>query len=144
MELDGVQKIEEVLSPDGIYKLFKFVGPTGDKLVLKHFTNGTLQIQGKPLYLYQEVTCFLSQYLPFEQVVHNQEQAYCITIDTTGIQQEIVDLLPKAHKVIDSTLQKILVSSLAFRKIDINLPDYSSFVLPTLRVLDGFIYNSII
>lgn len=138
-ELDGVQKTEEVLSPDHIYKLFKFIGPTGDKLVIKYFTNGTFQVQGKPLYLYHEVSCFLAQYLPFEKAVYNQEQAYCIQIDSSDMRQEIQDLLPKSHIVIDDTLQNILVMSLAFKKIDINLPDYSGFVTPAMRVLEGYI-----
>lgn len=137
--LEGVHKTDEVLSPNGNYRLFKFVGQTGDKLVLKHFTNGTFQIQGKPLYLYQEVTCLLAQYLPFEQVVHNQEQAYCINIDSEEMKNEIISLLPQAHTVIDDTLKNILVASLAFKKININLPDYSSYVYPSLRVLEGYI-----
>lgn len=138
-ELPGVQKLAETTSPDMGYILYRFAGPTGDKLVLKHYTNGTFQVQGKPLYLYQEVTCFLSQYLPFEEAVHNQEQAYCIRLDVAEIKQEIIDLLPKAHVILDTILQNKLVSSLAFKKIDINLLDYSSFIHPTLIVLEGYI-----
>ena len=137
--LEGVEQLEKVISPDGVYELYKFQGPTGDKIVLKYFTNGTFQVQGKPLYLYQEVTCLLSEHLPFEQVVHNQEQAYCIKLDHDELKQEIVCLLPKAHVVIDPILQNVLVSSLAFKKIDINLLDYSPFITPALRVLDGYI-----
>lgn len=139
LQLSGVRKLEEVVSPDESYILYKFIGPTGDKLVFKYYKNGTFQIQGKPLYLYHEVSCFLSEYLPFDQVVDTQQQAYCIKLDSAEIKQEIIDLLPKAHTILDPTLQNILVASLAFKKIDINLPDYSSFVSPTLRVLDGYI-----
>lgn len=134
----GVEKLEEVWSDKG-YRLYKYKGPNGDKIVVKHFLIGTLQVQGKPLQLFQEITSLLSQYLPFDEAVHEQEKCYNISLDIDEINTEIEQMLPSAHGIIDEVLKKILVQSLALRKIDINLPDYSGFVFPAMRVLEGYI-----
>lgn len=135
---DVTQTYKDTTGKNG-YVLYQYQSKIGDRLTLKYFTNKTLQIQGKPLYLHQEVTCLLSQYFPFDEVVKRQAEIFSVPLDPDEIRLEIQQLLPKAYTVLDETLIKILTASVSFKKIDIKLPDYSSFAFPALRVLEGYL-----
>lgn len=137
LELDGVTKLNEDTAD--LYRLFRFKGRHGDKVVIKHFTNKRLQIQGKPLYLYQEVTCFLAEYFPFEDIVKSQSEFFNISITREEIQEEFDILLPSSKDFLGERLKCILSPALAYKQIDISLPDYSGFVFPVLRALEGYI-----
>ena len=119
--------------------LYQYQSKIGDRLTIKYFTNKTLQIQGKPMYLYQEVVCLLAEFFPFDEVVKNQAESYSVPLDPAEVRTEIDGLLPTAHTVLDQTLINILIASVAFTKIDISLPDYSSFAFPALRALEGYL-----
>ena len=137
--LDDVQLTYQDSTYQNGYELYQYQSKIGDRLTLKYFTNQTLQVQGKPLHLYQEVTCLLSEYYPFEQAVRNQQEFFSIPIDPVEIRSEIQQFLPNSHKILDETLIKILTGSITYMKIDIDLPDYSSFAIPALRTLEGYL-----
>lgn len=128
---------EDVVKPKHI--LYRVQGPSGDSLVFKHYENGTLQIQGKPLRLYQETISFLSEWLPLDDVIKSQSAVYNIDIKPDQVRYELQALLPTSHLFLGETLIKILSSAISLRKIHINLDDYSAFVFPALRGLEGYI-----
>ncbi|MCK4260794.1 MAG: type II toxin-antitoxin system RnlA family toxin, partial [Halanaerobiales bacterium] len=88
---------------------------------------------------YQEVTCFLAEYFPFDDIVQNQAEFFSVDIQPDEIMNEMKLSVPTVFDVLDSSLKNILSASLAYRKIDIALPDYSSFVYPALRTLEGYL-----
>lgn len=135
--LPGVFKITE--DETDTYILFKFKSDHGDKLVLKHYKNKRLQIQGKPLYLYQEVTCFLAEFYPFEDIVTAQAEFFSVSITKDELQEEFNSMLPNSSEFLGERLKAILAPALAYKQIDITLPDYSGFVFPVLRALEGYI-----
>lgn len=137
LELNGVTKLNE--DKTDIYKLFRFKGILGDKIVIKHFNNKRLQIQGKPLHLYQEITCFLAEYFPFEEIIKSQSEFFNVSITREEIQEELDNLLPNSKNFLGERLKSILSPALAYKQIDIFLPDYSGFVFPVLRALEGYI-----
>lgn len=137
--LDDVELIYQDITNQNGYVIYQYQSKIGDRLTLKYFTNHTLQVQGKPLYLYQELTCLLSEYYPFEQAVKNQQEFFSVPIDPLEIRSEIQQFLPEAHKILGETLIKVLTPSITYMKIDIDLPDYSSFAVPALRTLEGYL-----
>lgn len=137
LELNGVAKINEDVTD--LYTLYKFKSLHGDKVVIKYFINKRLQIQGKPLYLYQEITCFLAEYFPFEDIVKAQSDFFSVSITKEDIQEEFDNLLPSSKDFLGERLKSILSPALAYRQIDISLPDYTGFVFPVLRALEGYI-----
>lgn len=137
--LEGVQQTYTDLTGQNGYKLYQYRSKFGDRITLKYFANKTLQIQGKPMYLHQEVSCFLSQFFPFDDVVKKQGEVFSVPLDPVEVRDEIMRVLPTAHNILDEQLLKILTASLAFKKIDITLPDYSSFAWPALRTLEGYL-----
>lgn len=139
-ELEGVKKINESYNETQKYTLYQFQSKIADKITLKYYeTTRRLQVQGKPMYLYQEVTCFLSAYFPFDEVVKNQSEFFNVEIRPEEIRDEMQELLPSTYNYLDENLKKILSGSLALQKIDIPLEDFSPFVFPALKTLEGFI-----
>lgn len=137
LELEGVNKINEDVVES--YTLYRLKGMDGDKVVIKHFSNKRLQVQGKPLYLYQEITYFLAEFSPFEDIVNAHSEFYNVSVTKEEIQDEFDSLLPTAKGFIGDRLKRVLSPALAYRQIDITLPDYSGFVFPVLRALEGYI-----
>ncbi|MFB8376964.1 type II toxin-antitoxin system RnlA family toxin [Paenibacillus taichungensis] len=135
--LPGVSKIYE--DETDTYTLFKFKSDRGDKLALKYYKNKRLQIQGKPLYLYQEVTCFLAEFYPFEDIVIAQSEFFSVSITKDELQDAFESMLPNAKDFLGERLKAVLAPALAYKQIDIILPDYSGFVFPVLRALEGYI-----
>jgi hypothetical protein len=121
------------------HTMYRAQGKQGDTLVFKHFANGTLQVQGKPLHLYRETIAFLSEYLSLEDVVKSQSDVYRVAIDARMVRDELEAFLPTAHAFLGQTLTKILSASVTLRKIDVTLDDYSAFVFPALKGLEGYI-----
>ncbi|MGG0569097.1 type II toxin-antitoxin system RnlA family toxin [Priestia megaterium] len=139
-ELEGVRKVFYDENEKNGYTLSQYIGKIGDKITLKYFQNKRLQIQGKPAFLYQEVAYFLSSFFPFDEVVKNQAEFYSVNIRPEEIRQEMEELLPSAYNnILGENLRKILAGSLALQKIDIDLDDYSTFVFPALKTLEGVI-----
>lgn len=138
-ELKGVKKINESRNDTNRYSLYQFKSEIGDKITLTYFDNKRLQIQGKPFFLYQEVTCLLAAYFPFEDVIKNQSEFFSVEISPTEIRDEMKEMLPSAYNYLNEELKKVLSASLALQKIDIELEDYSSFVFPALKTLEGYL-----
>lgn len=141
-ELDNCKQIVQTRSDKGRYTLFQYRSSIGDSITFKYFDNNTFQVQGKPCYLYSEITSLLAEFFPFEEIVKKQSEYYCVPLNPKEIDNEIRELCPNAYAIFDSyegKLKTVLTGSLALRKIDIDLPDYSGFVHPALKVLEGYI-----
>lgn len=136
-EIEGVKKLNEDIGPH--YKLYRYKSHHGDSVVIKYFSNKRLQIQGKPLYLYQEITCFLAELFPFEDIIKTQAEFFQVNIEKDEIQNEFDQLLPTAKTFLGERLKCVISPALAYRQIDIPLSDYTSFVFPVLRGLEGYI-----
>lgn len=133
----GVKVIEDNIS-DG-RRLIRLKGPFKDEIVITYFANQTVQAQGKPLNLYTEVKLFFYEILSFEQIVKTESETYKININPTDIRSELESYLPTAFSFLDEKLIKILTPSLSLVKLEIELEDYTSFVFPVLRGLEGYI-----
>ena len=131
-------KLEEDRVENG-YRMVKVRGRFNDSLTYKYFENGTLQIQGKPLYLYLETSYFLSEFLDLGDIIAVQSKLYEIPIDVTEIDYELKAFLPRVYDFLDEVHRKVLSSSLVLRKLKLPLSDYSPFAFPALRALEGYI-----
>lgn len=137
--LNGVDCIYKSEIKKNNSTIFQFKSSSGDKITITYYANRRLLVQGKPLYLYQEVTCFLSQYFPFSEMIKKQSEYFSVPIEPEEINEELKFRLPTVYSLLDEQLKSILSVSLTLRKIDLELKDYSSFVFPALRALEGYI-----
>lgn len=124
---------------ENIYRLIKVKGVFNDILTFKLYSNGTLQIQGKPVHLYLETTCFLSEFLDLGQLIEAQSKVFNIDIKCSDISEELAGFLPLSIKYLDDVHVKVLSSALVLRKVNVPLQDYSPFAFPALRALEGYV-----
>ncbi|HEY9827800.1 MAG TPA: type II toxin-antitoxin system RnlA family toxin [Stenomitos sp.] len=121
------------------YRLIKIKGKFKDLLTYKHYDNGTLQIQGKPLYLYLETIYFLTEFLELGNLIEAQSLLYKVKINPTEISDELRAFLPRSYEYLDAVHIKVLTSALVLKKLDVPLDDYSPFAYPALRALEGYL-----
>ncbi|MGO4348142.1 type II toxin-antitoxin system RnlA family toxin [Paenibacillus sp. MCAF9] len=138
-QLQGIGLIKEKRNEVNKSRMLQFSSNIGDKITLVYFDNKTLQIQGKPMYLYHEVTIFLSAFIDFDQVIANQNEHLDVKVTALEVRNEMKELLPCAYNILDDNLKKILAGSLMLQKVDMPFEDYSPIVFPALKVLEGYL-----
>jgi hypothetical protein len=115
-----------------------------DSLTLTHYrTTNTLLIQGKPLYGYYQVSYFLAKFTDMngflEIVYKGEESPNIVDVDKNRIEAELKALLPNAYSSLGEGILTMLRTSYTLKDISISLPDYSCYVFPALRALEGVI-----
>ena len=119
---------------------YKLSGASGDKLIIKYFTRRmTIQVQGKPLALYDDLLKLLCELLPYEDVVKSQLAQIKVNIDPSVIRSELESNLPNAFVFLTERVRSIISPALALSHLNIALDDYSSFVMPVLRGMEGYL-----
>ena len=139
--LEGVQKEEKEYETIPPHKQISFTSNLGDRLVIQIYTNGTLMLQGKPAYLYSEAISLLSycEDISIEDVVETVSTFHDIDIKVEDVRNELETLIPNAYSNIDDMILKLLSPSIALRKINTELEDYSCYAFPALRALEGYL-----
>lgn len=118
-------------------RVIKFKGHQNDIVTVTYHTTSTLLLQGRPVTLYCQIIAFLTEYLSLGEVIESQSKFIKIPIKISDIQSELTSRLPYSFEKIDETTRKMIGASIAFTKLDIELPDYTAFVFPSLRALEG-------
>lgn len=138
-QLSGVTQINHKRNDINTSDLWQFSSHIGDKITLIYYDKKKLQIQGKPLYLFNEVNVFLSAFIEFDEVIKTQKEFLDVEISPTKVKQEMKDSLPSAYNILGDNLKKILVSSFALQKFDYPFEDYSPIAFPALKTLEGYL-----
>lgn len=119
---------------------YKLIGKYKDKLIIKYFDkNESMQIQGKPLSLYNDLISILCELLPYEEAVKCQFSVLNINRDINGVRNELQARIPNAYSYLDDRLKAIITPSIAFKHVQMELEDYSIYVMPILRGLEGYL-----
>lgn len=124
------------------YKLFRFSGSAGDSVTIKYYSNTSrMQIQGKPLFLFNEIVAMVSENGAEEDEVVDAHLKYCnIDMKKEDIYEELESILGKDLYNFLSRSQKVILST-AFivSKVDGYLGDFSILIQPANRAFEGFI-----
>lgn len=124
------------------YILHRIKGPLNDTVVIKYFPNThRMQLQGKPLALFNEVVSMISdQNVTFDDVVDAQLKYCSVPLNRDDIFEEMQDVLgDDLYKYLTEALKKILSTAFIMSKIEIDLPDNSVIVQQALRAYEGFL-----
>jgi len=143
-QLTGVNQIKYHRNDQNTSDLWQFTSQIGDKITLIYYDKKKLHIQGKPLYLYNEVTVFLSAFIEFDEVIKNQNEFLEVEVNPTTVKEEMRDSLPFAYQVLGENLKKILAGSFALQKFDYPFEDYSPIAFPALKTLEGYLKSVLI
>lgn len=124
------------------YRLYKFKSSNSDSITIKYYpTTSRMQMQGKPLYLFNEVIAMLGSNIIKQDDVVDASLKYCnINLKAKDIYTEMETVLGSNLYNFLSQSQKIILStSFILNKIDGNLGDYSILFQPANRTYEGFL-----
>lgn len=144
-EMDGVtlkNYSENDQEKQAKYKLYRFVGPAGDTIVIKYYPNTTrMQMQGKPLFIFNEVVSMLSENNDKQDDVVDASLKYCnIDMKEEDIYEEMEEVLGSdLYKFLSKSQRIILSTSFILSKLEGNLGDNSVLLQPANRVYEGFV-----
>ncbi len=123
------------------YTSYAFVGNTGDKLRVTHYTNGVVALQGKPVELYNEALSYLSAstQVTQKQIIESTNTFHKTDLSQYDVQETLKTFLPNCYDILDETILKLLSPSICLKSLDVLVPDYSYHTFPALRALEGYI-----
>lgn len=117
---------------------YKLIGPQGESLYINLFNNGSLQVQGASRKLKQVVIDSLAEILSFKEILDIQLQSIDVRISADDAIQEMKEMMPESYDYLGERLISIISPSITFKHINLPLKDFSSFVFPILRGLEGY------
>ena len=119
-----------------------FNSPIGDKLTITVLSPGKILLQGKPLFLYNELISFVSHSPKVEMhdIIQATNEFVETKTDVDTTRRKLQDLMPNAYAgSVDDTIWKVFSPSMAMLDMDNELEDYSCCMFPALRALEGFL-----
>lgn len=124
--------------------IHSYISSIGDKLTLTVCPDGKILIQGKPLYLYNELLSFVSQSpnVKIDDVVAATKAFVTNRVtDAVSARSKMAALMPKAYGggIIDDTIWKVYSPSMALIDVNAEMEDYSCVMFPALRALEGYL-----
>lgn len=142
-EVSGETTISVSKNPENkASRSVKAISQYKDSLTLTHYkTTNTLLIQGKPLYVYNQVCYFLANFTDlngFLDIIYKGETVpNTIEIDKDNIENTLKNLLPIAYSNLGDGILGMIRTSYTLKDISIPLDDYSYCAFPSLRSLEG-------
>lgn len=123
------------------YKLYKYKGFAGDSVVIRYFPKTSrMQMQGKPLYLFNEIVAMVSENGAEQDEVVDAHLKYCnVDMKKEDIYEEMEAILgTNLFNFLSKTQKVILSTSFILSKIEGDLGDNSVLVQPANRAFEGF------
>jgi len=141
--LKQLSQTKKTENDNGDRMIYQFAGRIGDKLTLTVFKDYKVGVQGKPLYLYNEFVSFISlaSSISVNDVVDITNAFNDTEVEVSDARAKMSELLPNAYNSgkIDETIWKLFSPSVILIEDDKVLDDYSCWVFPVLRALEGYL-----
>ncbi len=115
-----------------------------DAFTINKYTTGKVHFQGRPLKIYNELYPMLCQFIDENDIVKINEELHQVRIKKSELFEELEYKLPLSYNQLNETMKKILLGSLVFRKMSVDLEDYTPFVFSSLRALEGCIKSKLV
>lgn len=130
-------KIDEKAINHGIQK--KISIDTGEQIVFNYYENSTLTITGRPLLLHSSTLNYFTdlKYLKPEHRFDSAVKYYHIETKYGEYKKELSEKIPLAYEHLPENVKSLILSGIILEKIEVDLPDYSSFVFSVLKSIEG-------
>jgi len=116
------------------YVIYNPIGQ--DSFTIHRYNNKNTLFQGKPLKIFVELQSILTELVDFDKIVMVNESVYKVDIKKDEVQTELCCHLPNASTYLDDINKNILSTSLALKKIEVDLSDYTPIAFNALRGLE--------
>lgn len=153
IEKDDFESIVDLLKSSEYYKeghtftpegkgssvLCRLKGKYNEDLVITRFNTGTVQIQGKPLLLFNEAISMLSELLEIDEIPKCYNKLYKIEIDKDAVREKCELYMQNSYHKINGKLKKCIHQAVYYLLIDGQMFEYSAIPLTAFRALEGHI-----
>ena len=119
--------------------LYRLKGKYNEDLVITRFNTGTVQIQGKPLLLFNEAMSMLGELLELDEIPTCYNKLYKIEIDKDAVREKCKLYMQNSYHKINGKLKKCIHQAVYYELIDGEMFDYSAIPLTAFRSLEGHI-----
>lgn len=130
------------ISGKPMYELYRFKSTLNDQVVIKYYTNtNRIQIQGKPLYLFNEIISLICQSEENANSVVDAHIELCnLDVNRDELNEELLEILgSEVYNFMTFAHRALFNDSVVLSKIKINgLDDYSYIIQQALRSYEGF------
>lgn len=131
-------KVEEGKNlPHG--KQYKIISPYGDYVLLNKYDAGSFQVQGRGKIIKSWVIEGLTGLLPYKEIIDAQLKELDVNVSPETVISGLENVIPTAFEFLGNKLQAIMSPAIALNSVNITLSDYSAFVFPALKGLEGYI-----
>lgn len=138
--LENYSKQDEPGKP--VYELYRFKSDLNDSVVIKYYNNtNRVQIQGKPLYLFNEITSIICQSEENAGSVVDAHIELCnLKVERDELNDELMGILgTDVYNFMTVTHRAMFNTSIILSKVKIDgLDDYSYILQQALRTYEGF------
>jgi hypothetical protein len=111
----------------------------GDRVFLNRYDKGAIQVQGTHCLARTWVIEGLAELLPYKEVIDIQLKVIDVDANADDIVREFKEMLPNASQGLKDKFVVIMSPCVALWHINVPLTDYTMFVSPALRGLEGFL-----
>lgn len=118
---------------------YKLKGPDYDELTITRFTTGRMTVQGRPLYLYNNLVSIIA-----ELDLGKFDEFVGVDIDYDNIDTELKSALPIGFSKVGDKMKKQLSVAIALQQFDLGMNDYTYITFNALRSLEGHIKKVLI
>lgn len=118
---------------------YTIIGKNSDTVVFWIYTNGACHLQGRQFSVFTDILEMLAEILDYKTVIQSQLKTIKVDLSSKEALDDMKQLLPTTFEYFENKLKAIVSPALALKKLDIELTDYTSFVFPVLRGLEGYL-----
>lgn len=124
----------------------KVKGPKSDTLTFNLYTNGTLTIQGRPVFLVSDLVQYLSDddAMTQEELLKHVGEIFETKLTPSDAKTALEREFPNAYSCAGSTLKKMLGTAISMRGLPIAVDDYAVMSFPALKGLECFMKQSVL
>lgn len=123
--------------------LYKLKGIYDEELTITYYHTGTVQIQGKPLLLFNEAISMFSELLEIDEIPRCYNKLYKLNIDKDAVREKFKLYMPNSYNKFSPKLSRCLHQAVYYSLVDGDMFDYSSIPLTAFRALEGHIKYSL-
>lgn len=128
------------------HRQMRLRGVQRDTLSIKAFNNGTVQFQGKNLYLAASLCDYLTNVLDLDDAIASRIEIYSIPLTVQEIKEDFDARAPVSSTSIHirDSVRAQLSSALALTRVEMPIDDQSFIAYPALRGLEGFMKDLLV
>jgi len=121
----------------GIQKKLKI--QSGEAITFNYYNNGSLTITGRPLLFHSSALNYFTEldYIKPSQRFESTVQYYHIDTKFSEFEIELNRRLPVSFQHLPENIKALILSGVILEKIEVDLPDYSTFTFNALKAIEG-------